>query len=151
MENIDAVTIAQAFYEEIVTRHFTRFLSDAASTFLCPLMKEIYRMFDTQKLTTSAYHPQCDGLVERLNGTLAISLTAYANKNQNNWCEYLPSFLMAYRTTTASAHGITPFYMLYGRKARLPVDFTNNLGYMIAVISMDLHSQFTLSLTATPF
>ena len=77
-------------------------------------------MCDTKKLITTPYHPQCDGLVERLNGTLATSLTAYGKANQDNWDELLPSFLMPYRTT--SAHGITPFHMLYGRKVRLLMD-----------------------------
>ena len=79
-------------------------------------------MCDTKKLITTPYHPQCDGLVERLNGTLATSLTAYGKANQDNWDEFLPSFLMAYRTSTTSAHGITPFHMLYGRKVRLLMD-----------------------------
>ena len=79
-------------------------------------------MCDTKKLITTPYHPQCNGLVERLNGTLATSLTAYGKANQDNWDEFLPSFLMAYRTSTTSAHGITPFHMLYGRKVRLLMD-----------------------------
>ena len=57
-------------------------------------------MCDTKKLITTPYRPQCDGVVERLNGTLATSLTAYGKANQDNWDEFLPSFLMAYRTST---------------------------------------------------
>ena len=79
-------------------------------------------MCDTKILITTPYHPQCDGLVERLNGTLATSLTAYGKAKQDNWNEFLPSFLMAYCTSTTSAHGITPFHLLYGRKVRVLMD-----------------------------
>lgn len=42
-----------------------------------------------QRITTSPYHPQTEGLVERLNGTLKTMLRKSVDDSQNNWAAYL--------------------------------------------------------------
>ena len=44
-----------------------------------------------------------------INGKLATSLTAYGKANQDNWDEFLPSCLVAYRTSTTSRMALRPF------------------------------------------
>ena len=76
----------------------------------------------TTKLNTTAYHPQCDGLVERFNAFISQTLTMYVSANQRNWDEFLPSTLFAYRTSPSASTGDSTFYLLYGREPRFPVD-----------------------------
>ena len=38
-----------------------------------------------KKVKTTAYHPQCDGLVERLNQTILSMLSKYVGDNQRDW------------------------------------------------------------------
>ena len=45
-------------------------LSDRGRNLLSHLMKELCKMLGIEKLNTTAYHPQCDGAVERFNRTL---------------------------------------------------------------------------------
>lgn len=77
---------------------------------------------NTQKVNTTAYHPQTDGLVERFNGTLAQTLSMYVSTDQKNWDHHLPQALFAYRVSPSNTTGESPFYMLYGREPRLPMD-----------------------------
>ena len=59
-----ANTIARLLVEEIVARHGVpeRLLYDRGPNFLSNLVERVYQLLDTSKVTTSAHHPQCDGL-----------------------------------------------------------------------------------------
>ena len=46
-------------------------------------------MTGMQKLNTTAYHPQADGLVENFNRTLRAMLAKYAARFGVNWDEHL--------------------------------------------------------------
>ena len=122
--SIEAATVARVLIDEIISRHGgpSTILSDRGSNFLSSLIQEVCKIFKIQKLSTSSYHPQTDGLVERFNGTLIQSLSMYVNKNQTDWDLYIPSVLFAYRVSPSDATQETPFYLMYGRQCRLPVD-----------------------------
>lgn len=73
------------------------------------------------KLNTTAYHPQCDGLVEGFNKTLKRMLGILASRNQTDWDVYVPYAMFAYRTAVHTSTGYTPFELLFGQEARLPL------------------------------
>ena len=58
-----------------------KLLSDRGANFVSELVAETCRLFRVQRLLTTAYHPQTDGLVERFNRTLIDMLASYANEN----------------------------------------------------------------------
>ena len=72
-----AETIAKLFVENIVCCHGIPedLLSDRGTNFLSSLIKETCQLLGVKKINTSGYHPQTDGLVEKLNSTL-ISMIA---------------------------------------------------------------------------
>ena len=122
--NIEAKTVAEIFVNEIVSRHGAPrvLLSDRGSNFLSSLFREVCFLMNTEKIFTSGYRPQTNGLVERFNGTLAQSLSMYVSSNQKDWDEHLNSVLFAYRVPPSEVTGESPFYMLYGREPLLPMD-----------------------------
>ena len=65
---------------------------------------------------------QTNGLCERFNQTLTHSLIKIVNESQNDWDEKISAVLFAYRVTKHKSTGYSPFYMLYHREARLPID-----------------------------
>lgn len=116
--------VARLLVDEILARHGApRALpSDRGTNFLSKLVAEVCKIFQIQKVNTSSYHPQTDGPVERFNYTLCQSFSMYVPKNQKDWDDFIPSILFAHQTSISEAIGDFPFYCLYGREPRPPVD-----------------------------
>jgi transposase InsO family protein len=79
--------------------------------------------FTINHFLSTPYHPQTNGLVEQFNRTLCESLAKLSLIN-NDWDLYIAPTLFAYRTTKHSTTKIEPFFLVYGRSARLPVDLS---------------------------
>ena len=97
-------------------------LTDQGSNFTSKLLKEIYQMLSIKGVTTSPYHPQTDGLVERFNGTLKSMIRKFVDEDPRGWDEMLPYLLFAYREVAQESTGFSPFELLYGWKVRGPLD-----------------------------
>ena len=67
-----AIRIAKLLTEEIVPLFGVpeALLSDRGTNLLSHLMRDVCNMLGIKKLNTTAYHPQCDGMVEWFNRTL---------------------------------------------------------------------------------
>ena len=85
-------------------------------------MADIYDLLGIRKLNTTAYHPQCDGMVERFNGTLRTMLRNQAATFGPQWDRYLPDLLWAYHNTLHEATGEKPPFLLFGIDCRTPTE-----------------------------
>ena len=97
-------------------------LSDRGTNLLSHLMRDVCEMLGIKKLNTTAYHPQCDGMVERFNCTLKTILRKHAAKFGNQWDRYLPGVLWAYRNTPHESTGEKPSFLLFGIDCRTPTE-----------------------------
>ncbi len=88
---------------------------------------ELCRLTGVKSKLTSAYHPQTNGLDERFNQTLQRQLLKFVDKEQNEWDLYLDSILFSYRVSCQDSTKYSPFFLVYGRQARLPVQFNKKL------------------------
>jgi hypothetical protein len=96
--------------------------SDQGKQFESILLQEICKILDVKKTRTTPYHPQCDGLIERFNRTLLSMLATTAKHNPFSWEERLHKVCFAYNTSVHASTGHTPFYLMFGRQAKLPID-----------------------------
>ena len=71
---------------------------------------------------TSAYHPQSNGLDERFNQTLHRQLLKFVSDEPTNWDLFLDSILFSYRVSHQDSTKHSPFFLVYGRQPRLPVE-----------------------------
>jgi len=95
-------------------------IHDRAPEFLSDVLQDAAAIFGLKQLPTSGGHPQTDSLVEWLNRTLKSMWMKLVNKKGSDWDTKLGPVLMAYRTTPQSSTGVSPFYLLYGRDAKIP-------------------------------
>ena len=79
--------------------------------------------FLIKHIFSSPYHPQTNGIVERLNWTLC-SLLAKVKEKDEDWDIHIPAILFAYRTKRHATTGYTPFQLVYGCQAILPIETT---------------------------
>src|ERR1051325_273134 len=128
MREATAKNVVNFIYREIICRHGCPkiILSDRGTHFNNELVEGLCEKFEIKHQLSSPYHPQTNGLVERFNRTLCESLAKVIEK-ENQWDEHIESVLFAYRTTKHSTIKRTPFYMMYGREAVLPIDETENV------------------------
>ncbi|XP_071833952.1 uncharacterized protein [Apostichopus japonicus] len=65
-----------------------------AREFVNALNKSLFDMTGVSHRVSFSYHPQTNGLDERFNQTLQMSLIKVVNQNQDDWDETLSSILM---------------------------------------------------------
>ena len=124
MPNMEAETVVKLIVEEVITRFgMPAYIhSDQGRQYESNLFHEMCRVLNIKKTRTTPYHPQSDGMVEKFNGTLAKMLSAYVNDNHDDWDEYLPYVMMAYRSAEHETTGYTPNYLMFGREVSTPLD-----------------------------
>ncbi len=123
-----AITIAKLFMEKLVIRFGCplEILTDRGKNFQSKLLLEICNLCNVHKISTSSYHPETNGLVERFNRTLCNMLAMYVAKQQDDWDFWLPYCLFAYNTAKQSSTGESPYFLLYGHDPRMPLDVAFN-------------------------
>ena len=85
-------------------------------------MRDVCELLGVKKLNTTAYHPQCDGMVERLNRTLKTMLRKHVAKFHGQWDRLLPGVLWAYRNTPHKSTREKPSFLLFGIDLKSPTE-----------------------------
>ncbi|XP_069975057.1 uncharacterized protein [Penaeus vannamei] len=128
LRNIDAVTVAEAMVEIFCRIGIPRqVLSDRGTQFTSAMMEEVLRLLSIKGLKTTPYHPMCNGLCERFNGTLKKMLKRMAAEQPKEWPRYLAPLLFAYREVPQSSLKFSPFELVYGRTVRGPLQILREL------------------------
>ena len=149
-DNQTSETIVRLLIDHVICRHGVpeALISDRGPNLLSTLMQEVCEVTGLQKLNTTAYHPQADGLVENFNRTLRAMLAKYAAKFGVNWNEHLHHLLFTYRTKPHESTGESPFFLLYGRDARIPCETmlsTTRTAYQVDIDDYKSELMFRLS------
>ena len=69
------------------------------------------------------YHPQTNGLVERLHQMIMHMIGKLGEDKKATWPSHLAEIAHAYNATQSAVTGYSPHYLMFGRQPRLPVDF----------------------------
>jgi len=91
-----------------------RILSDNGGEFAGPQMSALLRRHGMARSLTTPYHPQGDGMVERLNQTLLATL-ATTVRSATDWPAALPAAVAAHNAHRAAATGHSPHFLMFGR------------------------------------
>ena len=128
LKNIDTESVAEALldvYSRVGVPE--EVLSDLGTQFVSECMKEVKRLLSIKRLTTTPYHPICNGLVEKFNGTLKIMLRRLCSDQPRQWHRFINPLLIAYREAPQESTGFSPFELLYGRTVRGPIQILKEL------------------------
>ena len=116
LEHKNTVSIIEAFRKVIANFGSPRIvITDNAKEFISEDFRRFLKFFNSKKVEISPYHPQSQGLTERINRELNKLLRIYTNDlNMHDWDELLYTLQGTINNTFNSSLGETPFYCLFG-------------------------------------
>ncbi|MBW0524883.1 hypothetical protein O181_064598 [Austropuccinia psidii MF-1] len=110
---------------------FTYIISDRDPKYTSALWKNLHQFFGTKLSFSTAYHPQNDGLAERMIQTLEDMVRrsfAYGlefrdyDEFTHDWCTLLPALELAYKTSIHASTNQTPSILEKEWNTKLPQD-----------------------------
>ena len=119
-----ASTVAKTLVEKFFIHYGLpqRIHSDQGRDFESTLIRRLLDLLGIKKSRTTPYHPQGDPQPERFNRTLLNMLGTLASEQKQQWSKHITAMVHAYNSTVSDATGYSPYRLMFGREARLPVD-----------------------------
>lgn len=123
VESNDAQTIVHFIHKNIITNHGVPVIltSDRGTEFVNEIVTALTNTYHIKHIRTTAYHPQGNGQVERINRYLKNILSKNVPKGAD-WSHYLPSALFTTRVTRSATTKFSPSELLYGYQIRQPFE-----------------------------
>jgi transposase InsO family protein len=122
-----AADVADIFLKEVARLHGIpkKIVSDRDLKFTSNFWKGLFKGFRMNLNFSTAYHPEFDGQIERVNRVIEDILRMYVMDKPSRWEDYLHLVEFAYNNGYHTSLKMSPFETLYGRKCNTPVSWDN--------------------------
>lgn len=119
-----AVTTARVMWGHFIQPFggFDQLHSDQGPNFESKVIKELCALYNINKSHTTPYHPAGNGQCERFNRTLLSMLGTLRDDQKEDWDQHVAELVQAYNNSPHPSIGYTPYFLMFGRHAKLPVD-----------------------------
>ena len=95
---------------------------DQGSSFISKEVWEFVESYKIKILNSSPYYAQANGQAEFSNKILIKLIKKKIEENPRRWHEVLSEALWAHRISRHDTTKVTPFQLVYGQEAVLPVE-----------------------------
>ena len=122
-KNQTAKVVAEALWDNLISIYGwpERLHSDQGRDFQSKVIVELCKIGNITKSRTTPYHPQGNP-VERYNRTLLSMLGTLHQYQKADWRKYVKPLTHAYNCAVNETTGFTPYFLMFGRHAKLPID-----------------------------
>ena len=126
-------------------------ISDRGPQFMSHFWKRLFQTLGTSTKFSTAFHPETDGQMERVNQILEQYLRCMISYQQDDWIKFLPMAEFAYNNTLHTSTSVTPFFANYGFHPRfsiaIPVGSVNPSAEERARLMKEVHHDLSLELS----
>ena len=122
--NMTAKTTADALFNSFITYYGipTRIHSDRGAQFEGNIIKELCTITGMTKSRTTPYHAMGNRMTERFNRSLLDMLGTLEPQQKPSWKPHVAPLVHAYNCTRHESTNQSPYYLMFGREPRLPID-----------------------------
>jgi len=132
-----AEEVAEALYTLIGDKGpMSRLHSDQGGEFCNEVLEHLTKIYQINKIRTTAYHPMGNAFAERIHQFYKNALTSIVKFCNRDWDTLIPALQLAYNTAIHSAIGKQPYQVFYGRECP-PVDM------ILDTVKLPEHSAMT--------
>lgn len=111
--------LVKVFFNQFILRHGVpqEILSDGGPPFNSMFYAQLTSSLGSQHLFTPPYHPQSNGIVEKLMASLRRMILTHTDQAiiKNEWDQHLRIVQFVYNSTLHEGTGFVPFYLVHGR------------------------------------
>ncbi|MCO5571585.1 hypothetical protein L7F22_025330 [Adiantum nelumboides] len=121
---ITATEVRKFVHDYIYSRFRTplEILFDRGLGFREDLLDALLENLSIKHVHSMPFYPQCNGHVENKNGVLCKIITKHVRDRPQDWDKHLTAALWAYRTSFKVSTQSTPYHLVYGQEALLPIE-----------------------------
>ncbi len=121
LRSITAKSVASAMCEIFSRTGIPlKLLTDQGSQFMGKVVKSLCKWMGIQQVRTTPYHPESNGCVERMHGTLKACLGKCISDSKD-WVDFVPWVLFMMRGMPHADLKASPSDLVYGRTIRTPL------------------------------
>jgi hypothetical protein len=124
VSNKEARTAAEKLYNDFILKYGfpSRILHDQGRELENKLFHQLEKSCGIIRSRTIPYHPQGNSKAERFNRMLLSMLKTLPDNQKKRWDQHVSKVVHAYNCTRNDATSFSPFFLLFGRSPRLPID-----------------------------
>lgn len=142
-----AKATAKAIFENfiLIFGPMKRIVSDMGTEYKNEVVTELCKLLKIEHLTSTAYHHQTVGTIERSHRTFNEYIRSYLSDSKMDWDEWLLYFTYCFNTTPSTVHGYCPFELVFGKSPNI-FDFlkSGNIDPLYNVESYDKEIKYRL-------
>jgi hypothetical protein len=124
VKEMTEIAVVEFLFKKILVEYGTPYelISDRGKSFLSEGVRAFISKYQIYHLKTTPYHPQTNGMVERVHSILNHSIRTLSENDIERWDEVLDQAVFGIRIRKHAVTGLSPFQLVYGLEVRLPVD-----------------------------
>ena len=97
-------------------------MSDQGMEFCGKVIAAMCSLLGVEKIRTTPYHLQTNGSAETVHQTLQRMIGKLDPEKRRKWPAHIGSIIIAYNSTWSLVTGYSLYYLICGRRPRLPID-----------------------------